>query len=174
MRGKAALLVAAAANLAGAGEAGAHVVPDPAFVAARTAATITLTLPNERPGHATVGLTVRLPTGFQMLGAAAPPPWVSETTQAVAIFRGGRLEGASTAAFSLELRAGVDPGSVTFSATQRYEDGEHVDWRVPLTVVPAAEPSKGRSARTLGAAVGAFLVLAASALVVVRARRGRD
>ena len=86
---------------------------------------------------------------------------------------GGRIEGESTVSFPLAVLASTPAGSVTFRATQGYDDGEVVRWNANLTVLPPsgenAPPQHLR--RALVAAAMGLALLAASFFVLRRLRR---
>lgn len=178
MRRRSALLAAGFAALLLPALAPGHVEPRPSFVAAGAPATITLVLPNERAGHATIGLDVELPRGLEALEAGSDQGWEGTSSGSTARWRGSPVGGRESIGLTLRLVAEVEPTSVTFRATQVYEDGETVVWQVPLTVVPGDEPAAApRSARSLGPrealaiAVVILLVGGSAAIVAIGRRR---
>ncbi len=161
------------ASLALPATAAAHVTIAPPFVDAGVRTTVRFQMPNERPPHATVALTVTAPPGVSVDGAEAPPGWKVTTSGSTATWQGGRITGRRIVGFPLEVTARVRAGSYAFDARQRYDDGAKVDWKVALSVLPAtgAQAPRQHLWGGLAAAGVGLLVVVASILGLRRLRR---
>lgn len=165
-----------AVTLVSASAAGAHILPQPTFVAQGAPTTISLAVPNERAPHSTVGVVVTLPRRFTIDSTPPTDGWDVTTEGRTVTWAGGPLRGTETATFHIELQTDAEPGPVTLEAVQRYDDGRSVDWKVPLSVVPGQlgteAGSDGGGSWVIPIAV-LVLVVAGSivALVLVRRRR---
>jgi uncharacterized protein YcnI len=131
------LAAVAAAALALPAAAVAHVTIAPPFVDDGVPTRIAFQLPNERPPHATIGLTVTAPPGIALGVATAPPGWRAAVDGSQVTWTGGRITGRRTVDFPVRVTARVRAGTVAFLATQRYDDDRTVKWKVALTVLPA-------------------------------------
>lgn len=163
--------------LVSAAAAGAHILPQPTFVATGARTTISLTVPNERAPHATVGVVVELPRRFTVVSTPPTPGWEATAAGRTVTWGGGRLRGAETATFRIELETDAEPGPVTLAAVQRYDDGRSVNWDVPLSVVPGQlgggeQAADGATSWTIPVAV-AILVVGGSGAALLLARRRR-
>jgi uncharacterized protein YcnI len=157
------------------GVAAAHVIVSPPFVDDGVRTRIAFTTPNERPPHATVSLSATAPPGVEIVSASAPAGWRSSFTGSTATWSGGRLEGRETISFPLGVIARVRAGTYAFRATQTYDDGAAVRWKIDLSVLPAAgaaAPKQDPWGALAAALVG--VVVIAGSLVGVRALRRRS
>lgn len=163
----------AAVALAVAAAAAGHVTLSPSFVEAGATATILFETPNEREPRATTSLRLDAPPGIDLGAAAAPPGWRLEVSDRTATWTGGRIEREDVVAFPLEVTARTRAGTETFRALQGYDDGENVEWKTTLTVLPAAaeEAPSQRLGRALAAGAVGLAVIAGSLLVLRRLRR---
>jgi hypothetical protein len=152
--------------------AAAHVTAAPPFVEADVRTTVAFETPNERARHATTSLELEAPAGFELAAADPPRGWSVAVTGQTARWTGGRIEGASTVAFRLELTARTRAGLETFRAVQGYEDGRTVAWKTTLQVLPASaeEAPDQRLGRALAAGAVGLAVIAGSLLVLRRLR----
>ncbi len=167
-----ALVVLAAALILPAGAA-AHVTVAPPFVEEGVATEISLTVPNERPPHATVAVSATMPAGISIESAAAPEGWSATVNGSMVTWSGGRIEGRGETAFSLRILADVSPGTYAVAASQSYDDGATVQWKSDLSVLPAAGAAapEGRSWPAIAAAIAGIVVLAGSLFIVRLLRR---
>ena len=159
--------------LAFAPAAAGHVTLSPAFVEAGAPGTVLFETPNERAPRATTSLRLDAPPGIHLEAVAPPSGWRLEVSDRTATWTGGRIEQEDVVAFPLEVTARTRPGTETFGAVQGYDDGELVEWRATLTVLPAAAqaaPSQ-RFGRALAAGAVGLAVIAGSLVVLRRLRR---
>jgi hypothetical protein len=163
----------AAAALAGAAAAQAHVTIAPPFVDAGATSTIVFETPNERPPHRTTGLVVTAPPGVELAAATAPRGWTLRLSGGTARWSGGRISGRTVVRFPLSVTARVPAGTATFRATQAYDDGETVRWDAALTVLPAsgAEAPSQHLDRALAAGAVGLVVIVASFVALRLLRR---
>jgi hypothetical protein len=175
VRRRAAAACATAATLTVVPAAWAHVTVTPPSVEEDTTARVDLVTPNERPGHETVRLTVRVPGELRIVSATAPDGWVVVQSATTATWSGGAIAGEDSVRFPVQLH-GVGPaGDVRLTARQVYEDGHVEQWRPAVVVRPATGAAAPRS--HLGRGVVAGLVgvgvIAVSLLALHRLRRPR-
>jgi uncharacterized protein YcnI len=165
------LLLAAALALPVA--ATAHVTIAPPFVDAGVATEISMTVPNERPPHATVALEATMPTGISIVSANAPPGWIATVDGSTVTWSGGRITGRNEVVFPVRIKAVVRAGTYGVAARQRYDDGAEVRWTSDLSVLPApgdAAPVE-RPWPAIAAAIVGIVVIGGSLLVLRRLRR---
>ena len=168
-----AFVVAAAAALLLPAAAAAHVVIAPPFVQDGVESVIAFQTPNERPPHATVGLSVTAPPGVAVDSAKAPKGWHAKISGSTVSFAGGRLTGRTTLDFPVTITAKVRAGTHPFAATQTYDDGATVKWNAGLSVLPAtgSQAPKQHPWGAVAAAVAGLFVIGGSILLLRRARR---
>lgn len=168
-----ALLAVIVVVLACATTAEAHVTVAPTFVGADAPTTVSFETPNERTGHATTSLEIVAPPGIELSESDPPTGWMLELRGARARWTGGRIRASDVVLFPLVVTARARPGTVTFDATQRYDDGRVVRWNATLTVLPPAadESPPQHVRRALMASVVGLVVIAASLGVLRRLRR---
>ena len=167
-------LVAAAAALAGAVPAAAHVTVVPPFAAAGSEARLVLDVPNERRTQPMTSLVVSLPPGMEPR-AGEPHGGFRATVDGRQVrWAGGSLAPRTTGRFTLVAVAPRRAGAVSLQAVQGYPDGATVPWDVQLTVTPA---DTGGGDQNLGAAVVTAVVglavILGSLVALHRLRRGR-
>jgi uncharacterized protein YcnI len=127
---------AAVAALALAPAALAHVEVTPARVAAGSTTRLTISVPSELPGAATVGLTVKLPARLRVLAFEPKRGWkrvlrVEEGARIVS-WSGGRIAPGRTSLFVLRARLPRRAGlALAFPALQTYSNGDVVHWIGP-------------------------------------------
>jgi hypothetical protein len=167
-----ALAAVAVALLLPAGAA-AHVTIAPPFVQDGIESTIAFQTPNERPPHATVGLSVTAPPGIAVDSAKAPKGWQAKISGSTVSWTGGKLTGRTTVDFPVTITAKVRAGTHPFAATQTYDDGATVKWDAGLSVLPAtgAQTPKQHPWGAIAAAIAGLLVIVGSVLLLRRARR---
>lgn len=165
------LVACGAAALLAAGTADAHVVAQPSFLAAGGTATISLSGPNERDEVMT-GFRVRVPNELRIVSAHGPDGWQPEVREVEATWSGGRLPPEQEETFHVRLEAPTAPGPAMLETEQLYPGGESVSWRVPLTIVPAAEAPGTNLGWALVVAAGGLL-LTTSIVVLAWRRRPR-
>lgn len=173
-----ALPAAAAACLALAAPAAAHVTVRPPFVEAGTETTLAFETPNERAPRATVAITTTAPPGVEIVSAEAPAGWRAAVAGSTVSWRGGRITGARTVPFPVRIVARVRAGTYRFSSEQRYSDGAVVRWQVDVTVLPAqgaAAPKQHPWGAVLAGVIGLAVIVASLAgLRLVRRRPLQD
>lgn len=155
--------------------AAAHVTISPPFVEDGVETEITFTVPNERPPHATVAVSITLPAGIAIVSASAPAGWSAAVAGSTVTWSGERLEGRSEIALPLRVVADVRAGTYAPAASQTYDDGATVRWKSDLSVLPAtgaAAPDQRPWAAIAAAAVG--LALIAGSLLLLRLLRRRS
>jgi len=167
-----ALLLLAAA-LALPAVAPAHVTIAPPFVEDGVATDISMTIPNERPPHATVTLAATVPAGISIVSATAPEGWVATVDGSTVTWSGGRITERADVAFPVRIVADARAGTYGVAARQRYDDGAVVRWTSDLSVLPASgEAAPGsRPWPVIVAAVIGFVLVAGSLLILRRLRR---
>ena len=155
--------------------ASGHVTIAPPFVEQGIETTISFATPNERPPHATTSLAVTAPAGIAVVSATAPTGWSSAVAGSTVTWSGGSLENRSTASFSMTVRAEAPAGTYAFQAIQTYDDGETVDWKADLGVLPAsgAAAPKEHPWGAVATALAGIVVIAGS-LVGLRFLRRRS
>ena len=153
--------------------ADAHVTVAPPFVEADAPTTVSFETPNERRGYGTTSLEIIAPAGIELSASDPPGGWTLDLRGARARWTGGRIRAADVVSFPLVVTARARPGTVTFNATQRYDDGQVVLWDARLTVLPAAPESSPPQhvRRALIASVVGLGVIGASFLALSRLRR---
>ena len=139
-----ALVSLGAVALVAVSAAAAHVTISPAFVEAGVGSTILFETPNERAARRRSSLRLEAPPGVELGAVAAPPGWELALDDGVATWTGGRIEGTDVVSFPLEVTARTEPGTQTFRAVQRYDDGESVRWEATLTVAPGRRATRRR------------------------------
>jgi len=167
-----ALLLLAAA-LAMPGAAAAHVTIAPPFVEAGSPTEISMTVPNERPPHATVVLEATMPAGISVVSTTAPEGWTATVDGSTVTWSGGRITGRTEVVFPVRIEADVRAGTYGVAARQQYDDGAVVRWTSDLSVLPAtgeAAPVERPWPAIVAAAVG-IAVIAGSVLILRRLRR---
>jgi hypothetical protein len=155
--------------------AAAHVTISPPFVDDGVESGISVTVPNERPAHATVAIRITMPTGISIASAGAPPGWTPRVAGSTVTWRGGRIEGGEALAFPLRVVASVRAGTYSLAARQTYDDRASVRWTADLSVLPAtgtAAPDQRPWTAVAAAAVG--LVVISGSLIVLRRLRRRS
>jgi uncharacterized protein YcnI len=167
---RASIAAVVASALAVVPPAAAHVTARPPFVEAGVRTSVFFETPNERAQHATTSLELQAPTGFEVEARDPPPGWSVDVDGRTARWTGGRIEGTSTVAFQLELTARTRAGLETFRAVQAYDDGQTVEWKMTLTVLPASaeEAPSQRLGRALAAGAVGLAVIGGSLLVLRR------
>lgn len=151
----------------------AHVTVAPPFVEADAPTKVSFETPNERRGHETTSLVIVAPAGIELSGSDPPSGWALDLRGGRARWTGGRIRASGVVSFPLVVTARTRPGTATFEATQRYDDGQVVSWDAGLTVLPAAHESSPPQhvRRAVIASVLGLGVIGASFLVVSRLRR---
>ncbi len=160
--------VVALAALALPAAALAHVTVLPAFLADGERATLTFTAPNERATHVFTGMAVIAPAGIELTRVPPPAGWTLTVAGSTATWAGGDAKAGVEPQFRIAARTDLTPGSVSFRAVQRYEDGATVRWTVAFTVVPS--PAAAPKQHLVPALVTAALGLVVMALLLVRLR----
>jgi hypothetical protein len=146
--------------LAAAGPAGAHLTPEPSFVAAGSEQQLLLTVHNDRDATMT-GFRLTVPEGFRILAAGGDEDWSEAVEGARATWTGGALEPLEPVVFEVDVAvAALEPGTVELRGDQLYADGESISWPVPMTVVPPGGSTTGDVAIT-GTAIGILAILGA-------------
>jgi uncharacterized protein YcnI len=153
--------------------AAGHVTISPPFIENGVASEIALTVPNERPPHATVAVSATLPAGVAIVSADAPDGWSASHDGASVTWSGGRIEGRDEIGLSLRILADVSAGTYTVAARQIYDDGAAVSWKSDLSVLPATGESisEERSWSAIVAVVVGIGVITGSLLLVRSLRR---
>ena len=154
--------------------AAAHITIAPPFVEDGVETEISLTVPNERPPHATVAVRATIPAGVSIESAAAPEGWRATIDGSTVTWSGGRIEGRSDSTFPLRIRANVRAGTYAVAASQTYDDAATVRWTSDLSVLPAtgtAAPDQRPWAAIVAAVVG-IVVIAGSLLPSSSSARG--
>jgi hypothetical protein len=172
MRGRGALALLCS-SLVFAAPAAGHVTVSPPFLAVGEEAVLAFDAPNERD-VAMTSLELDAPPEIRLVALGAPPPgWSGTVGERRARWSGGRLAPSATALYRLRARATGTPGTVTFRAVQRFEDGAIVHWETTLALVPGTGESAPRQhvGRALVAAVAGLGVIASSLLLLHRVRR---
>jgi hypothetical protein len=151
----------------------AHVTVAPPFVEAGAPRTVSFETPNERRGYETTSLEIVAPAGIELSESDPPSGWALDLRGGRARWTGGRIGASDVVSFPLVVTARARPGTVTFKATQRYDDGRFTSWDAQLTVLPAALESSPPQhvRRALIASVLGLGVIGASFLVLGRLRR---
>jgi uncharacterized protein YcnI len=169
------LLAVAAAALALPAAAEAHVTVKPPFVEAGVETEIAFETPNERAPNATVEISATAPPGVEIVSVQAPAGWTARVSGSTATWRGGTIEGESTASFPLRVLARVRAGTYEFTSAQRYSDGGVVRWKASFSVLPAGgDAAPSQNLRGAVAAGVAGLVVIAASLVALRIARRRS
>ncbi len=165
-----AAVVCAAAFLAAAAGAGAHVFPTPTYVATGETSRVELSVPNERRVPMTE-FELSAPTGLAIAEAAELEGWTSSATRRRALWTDGSLPSFTTVNFVMRLDVSREPGTVVLDAVERYEDGANVRWPMTLVVTPGDEPPQQLGVALLVGLVG-LLALTIGAGLLWR-RKGR-
>lgn len=164
----------AAAFLAVAPAAVAHPALTPASVNVGDRARIAVQIPNERAGHATVGLTLSFAEGFTVDAAESTGDWRATVDGRRVTWSGGTIDGTDAVDFGLELTAVAPTRTYDVALDQRYDDGRSVRTTAQITVLPAlggeATPSQ-HLGRAIAAAVAGVVVVVGSLLAVHLLRR---
>ncbi len=154
--------------------AGAHVTISPPFVEDGVETDVSLTVPNERPPHATVAVAVDVPAGISIVSAAgAPGGWNAVVDGSTVTWSGGRIEARDELLLPVRLLAKTRAGTTSLVSRQTYDDGASVRWTADLNVLPAsgaAAPGERPWAAIVAAIVG--VVVIAGSLLAVRLLRG--
>ena len=176
-----ALLAAAGAALVAAPAAGGHGSIRPTVAAPGAAEQFTFLVLNGRDAGI-VGFRLDLPPGATTVDVTArQPTWVATSSGNRIEWRGGPIPGRAFESFQARVRMPDREGTVTFTGTELYQDGEGAPYRLDVVLAggpaAAAAGATDEGARTLATAalvvaIGAVL-LAAAALVLVLARRRR-
>jgi hypothetical protein len=151
----------------------AHVTIAPPFVDAGVATEISMTVPNERPPHATVALEATMPAGISIVSATSPEGWTATVDGSTVTWSGGRITERAEVAFPVRIEASLRAGTYSVAARQRYDDGAEVRWSSNLSVLPAsgeAAPDQ-RPWPAIAAGVVGLTIIAGSLLVLRRLRR---
>ena len=153
--------------------ADAHVTVAPPFVEADAPTTVSFETPNERRGHGTTSLEIVAPAGVELAEGDPPGGWTLDLRGVRARWTGGRIRASDIVSFPLVVTARTRPGTVTFNATQRYDDGQVFSWGAQVTVLPGAPESSPPQhvRRALIASVVGLGVIGASFLALSRLRR---
>ena len=146
----------------------AHVIPQPAYLAAGKETQIQFVAPNERPPHLFTQLSVTMPEGIELHAVAPPEGWKLSVNGRTAVWSGGHVARGQGVLFSIGMSTHLAPGAITFRAVQRYNDGGLVPWNVGLTVLP--EPAPAPKQHILPAIVTGILGVIVIALVLFRTR----
>jgi len=173
-RGTAALALAATVLiLALPATAAAHVTLAPPFVEDGVPTTIAFQAPNERAPHAMTMLSATAPPGVTIEDAIAPSGWKATVAGSTVTWTGGRLTGTAELDFPIRIETRVRAGTHSFAATQTYDDGGRVKWKVDLSVLPAtgAAAPKQHPWGAVAAAVAGLLVVVGSVLGLRRFRK---
>ncbi len=165
------VVAAAAAALLLPAVARAHVIVSPAYLEAGQRSTLTFGAPNEREHHAVTRLTVTAPPGVELF-ETSPPKGLQLTANGRTAVWTGRMLSDVTYELRIEAKATRAPGSATFQAVQRYDDGKTVHWTVGFTVLPAAPPPKQHLWPAFLAGIVGVVVIAGG-LAFLRTRGGR-
>lgn len=152
----------AVAGLVCVASAAAHPALTPATLNAGTKARIAVEIPNERPGHATTGLTLTFPAGFTVDAAEDTDAWRGSTDGRTASWTGDRITGESSVTFTVELTAVAPTGTYDVGLDQRYDDDRSVLTKAQIVVLPALEGDA-----TPDQHVGRAIVVAVVGVVVV-------
>ncbi len=165
------LLIGAALALPAA--AAAHVTIAPPFVEEGAATEISMTVPNERPPHATVALEATMPVGISIVSTTAPEGWTTTVDGSTVTWSGGRIDGRAEVVFPVRIQTAVRAGTYSVAARQRYDDGALVQWKSGLSVLPASGEAVSDQRPWLGIAAGVVgtVLIVGSLLVVRRLRR---
>jgi periplasmic copper chaperone A len=116
----------------------AHVELSPDRAAAGSTTRLTVTVPSELPNAATVGLTMKLPTGLRVV-AVAKHGWKLVRHGAIVSWSGGSIAAGRTDHFTLRAQLPRRVGAVLrFPALQTYSNGDVVHWIGPAN---ADEPA---------------------------------
>lgn len=167
--------LAALALLALPSAASAHVSFSPPFVSAGVDTRLEVSVPNERPGHAAVAVTMTAPAGFEVTGSTAPPGWTATVDGKRVTWKGRALASGAVLRLGVGVIARVRAGAVPVSFDQRYDDGEVVRWTTSLSVLPAAGANAPAEHPWAAAAAGAVgLVVIVATLVGLRRLRRRS
>ena len=150
--------------------AGAHVTARTPYVYASKSSELQLDVPNERDAPMT-GFHVTVPAGFRVAAAEPNGKWLPAAGETSVFWAGGVLRGYAQTTFRLTVEAPAKPGPASFIALQHYANGAVVDWKVPLTVLPADKPSQQLGRAMVVGLVG-LLALVAIGFLAWR-RRGR-
>jgi len=149
--------------------ADAHVTLVPPFIEAGAATTVSFETPNERRGRRTTSLEIVAPAGIELGESGPPVGWTLDLTGDRARWTGGAIRGVDVVSFPLVVTARVRPGTVTFTATQGYNDRQVVSWNAQLTVLPpSAEGTPPQHLRRALIAGFAGLVVIAGSFVALR------
>jgi hypothetical protein len=151
----------------------AHVTVLPPYLEDDQRTTLVFSAPNERAPHAVVRLTVTVPTGIDLSRAAAPSGWTLTLSARRATWSGGRTAPRQVGRFRLAASTRLEPGSVTITAVQRYDDAASVHWAIPLTILPAAKAPKQHLWPALVAGIVGLGAIAAGLAWIERRRRSR-
>jgi len=165
-------LVALAAALALPAVAAAHVTIEPPFVETGVETEIGMTVPNERPPHATVAVVVTMPTGVAIVSAAAPEGWTATVDGGTVAWTGGQITDRAEVVFPVRIEATASPGTYEIAARQRYDDGAVVRWSSDLIVLPVSGQAASEE-RSWPAVAAAAMVLAVVASILLLLRRQR-
>jgi uncharacterized protein YcnI len=155
-------LAAATLILAFPAAASAHVTLAPPFVEDGVPTTIAFRTPNERAPHAMTTLSVTAPPGITIESATAPAGWIATVSGPTVTWTGGRLTGTAELDFPIRVSSRVRAGTHSFAATQAYDDGGRVRWKVDLSVLPAtgaAAPKQHPWGAVIAAVVGVVVVV---------------
>lgn len=162
-------LCLALTTLSASGVASAHVTAEPAFVTSGERQTLAIEAPNEREA-AMSGLAVTVPPELSIVETTQAEGWEDEVSDRTASWSGGALPAGATATFSLVVEASGEPGEVILDARQLYPGAAQVEWAVPVTVLPGAEPSGSSAPVLLIAGIGLVLALGLATLFLRRSR----
>ena len=145
----------------------------PAFVEDGVPTTITFQAPNERAPHAMTMFSVTAPPGITVESATAPAGWKAAVSGRMVTWTGGRLTGTAELGFPIRVKTRVRAGNHSLAATQAYDDGGKVRWKVDLSVLPAtgAAAPKQHPWGAVAAAIVGLVVLVLSVLGMRRYRK---
>jgi len=154
--------------LCASGTAGAHVIPQPDYLAAGKPMQIQFVAPNERPPHLFTELTVTMPEGIELHPATPPTGWKLAVHGRTAVWSGGHLARGQGVLFTIGMSTNLAPGAITFRAVQRYDDGGQVPWKIGLTILP--EPAPAPKQHIVPAIVTGLLGVIVIGLLLYRTR----
>ncbi len=159
--------------LMAAAPAGAHVIPQPAYLTPGERTTVTFAAPNERPPHAMTGLTITAPAGVDLTSAPPLAGWKVSIAGGTATWNGETFAPGlgSQGPFRIVASTSLAPGTVKFHAVQRYDDGGLVRWTVAFTILPGTTATPRQN--LLPAIVTAILGLVVIGLLLFRMRDRR-
>jgi hypothetical protein len=155
----------AAAALALAASAGAHVSISPKAVTVGSEVDLLFSVPNEADAAGVVRVTIGIPPDFELDDAEAKEGWTQSRTGQAITWAGGRIPQHQFARFAIRGTAPTRSETVLFNVLVGSRGGETTTYRIPIEVKKGAADDVG--ARTLGKA--ALIVAAAAAALALAA-----